>query len=64
MISTQCLECKHYRGLARCDAFGDEQIPQEIMEGSHDHAEPYPGDHGIRFERDEELDSAVAARLK
>ena len=47
--STQCLDCKHYNGLATCDAFPD-KIPQDIMSGEVDHAEPYPGDGGITFE--------------
>jgi hypothetical protein len=25
-------------------------IPEEILNNNHDHREPYPGDHGIRFE--------------
>lgn len=48
--STQCIDCRHYQGLLRCDAFGDEPIPQEILSGEHDHREPYPGDNGVRFE--------------
>ena len=48
----KCMECKHFRegewGLP-CDAFPD-GIPEAILGGDHDHTQPYPGDHGIRFE--------------
>jgi hypothetical protein len=52
----QCLLCKHYKLMQECDAFPD-GIPIEIFTCEHDHREPYPGDHGIRFEpykKDEE----------
>lgn len=49
MQSSQCTECKHYRGEIECDAFPD-GIPEEIITGKHDHREPYSGDDGIRFE--------------
>jgi hypothetical protein len=53
-----CLDCKHLAprgdrepGDMRCAAFpGDGGIPDEILLMDHDHREPYPGDHGIRFE--------------
>ena len=32
-----------------CKAFPD-GIPNEIAYGDNPHLEPYPGDHGIRFE--------------
>ena len=32
-----------------CAAF-EMGIPVAILSGEHDHAEPYEGDHGIRFE--------------
>ena len=47
--SAQCLECSHYQGFSRCDAF-PEKIPSEIFTGLHDHREPFPGDNGIRWE--------------
>ena len=49
MTSDQCISCIHYRGVLTCDAFPD-GIPEEIATGQHDHAEPYRGDHGIRYE--------------
>lgn len=50
-ISTQCLECKHYTGLSTCKSFPD-KIPQEIFDGTFDHTNEYPGDNGIRFEKE------------
>lgn len=47
--SDQCVLCKHYRADLTCDAFPD-GVPQAILNGSHDHREPYKGDSGIRFE--------------
>ena len=51
----QCASCQHFHRDRRdgtfCDAFPDgDGIPQAIIIGDHDHREPYPGDHGIRFE--------------
>ena len=33
-----------------CKAFPD-GIPYEITYGDNDHTKPYPGDHGIQFEK-------------
>jgi len=56
--------CKHFLGLKRhdgpetedqviCEAFPD-GIPDEIAYGDNPHTSPFPGDHGIRFEPEEE----------
>ena len=42
-------------GLHSCKAF-PVKIPQEIFTGLFDHREPYPGDNGIRWEPDPDLD--------
>jgi hypothetical protein len=53
-----CLFCRHYHPDASvedsdCDAF--DEIPQEIFGGDFDHAHPFPGDRGVRFELNEAL---------
>jgi hypothetical protein len=56
MTSTpQCEACIHLDrdappGEYRCAAF-PEGIPIPIQANKHDHSEPYPGDHGIRYEQ-------------
>lgn len=55
--------CKHLLGVYQpnddesderpvCEAFIN-GIPEEIAYGKNDHIKPYPGDHGIRYERGE-----------
>jgi hypothetical protein len=50
----QCFDCKHLHKVilgepTGCDAFPDE-VPIVMLANQHDHRQPYPGDHGIRFE--------------
>ena len=59
MQSDQCISCKHYQGALTCTAF-PEGIPFEILSGEHDHAEAYPGDGGIRYEKWEPDKTAAA----
>jgi hypothetical protein len=44
-----CWKCGHYRDDVTCVAF-PRGIPAEILDSESDHHQPYPGDHGIRFE--------------
>ena len=48
-ISVRCMECSHWEGNIICKAFPD-GIPEEILNGKHDHAEPHKEDGGIQFE--------------
>lgn len=68
-IMPQCVmrECRHFEGwkpypqppeaipasFPFCRAF-PEGIPAEIAYGENLHLAPYPGDHGIRYEKKEE----------
>ena len=56
--------CKYFLGVRQddvtelkevvvCSAF-PKGIPDEIAHGENKHIEPYPGDHGIQYRRDEE----------
>tara|TARA_Y100001963_G_C6718014_1_gene417721 strand:+ start:515 stop:709 length:195 start_codon:yes stop_codon:yes gene_type:complete len=49
MFSRQCLECINYTVNGKCEAFPN-GIPEEIINGWHDHKKPYKGDNGIRYE--------------
>jgi hypothetical protein len=55
-----CMWCKHFRrtGPLACDAF-PESIPEEIWYHQDYHIQPFPGDHGIQFELDEERDKTL-----
>ena len=44
-----CYKCRHYAAFEACVAYPN-GIPAEIFRSEHDHRQPYPGDHGIRFE--------------
>ena len=52
MISRTCIFCRHENlgRLKTCAAFPDE-VPDEIWYGQNNHKKPYPGDHGIQFEK-------------
>lgn len=58
-VSPQCMRCLHFNSDVRdrvcCTAF-PEWIPPEILLGEADHSEPFPGDHGLRFEPDPRVD--------
>jgi len=50
--SPVCSYCRHLDRTStkrRCKAFPN-GIPLQIWLGTNRHTEPYPGDHGIRFE--------------
>jgi hypothetical protein len=55
-----CMWCKHFHrsGRLACDAF-PEGIPQEIWYHQDYHIQPFPGDHGIQFDLDEERDEEI-----
>lgn len=47
-INVQCLDCQRLRmsqPTIACDAFPD-GIPEKILDGTHDHTEPFEGDDG------------------
>ena len=49
-----CYRCKHKyvdgSGKAVCSAFS-KGIPLDILQSKKKHDKPFPGDHGIQFER-------------
>jgi hypothetical protein len=62
-------QCKHLTGVYQpnddesiekptCTAF-PKGIPRAIAWGNNDHTKPYPGDHGIQYEKRRESASAV-----
>jgi hypothetical protein len=52
IFSPICTFCAHLTNITdrKCKAFPD-GIPREIWLGKNNHMTPYPGDHGIQFER-------------
>lgn len=73
-----CLLCMHFRdgigpidpedgersGPLGCAAFPElPGIPDAILESSHDHRQPYDGDHGIQFEPQDEAATTYTERL-
>ena len=61
VISPLCVGCRHFKGFDvsqdsyTCAAF-PRGIPIEILTWKVEHRKPYPGDHGILFERKRETD--------
>jgi hypothetical protein len=53
-ISQQCATCKRLRDGLSCESF-PAGIPEPILSGKHDHTEPFPGDHGLRYQPDPRL---------
>lgn len=52
VFSRVCTFCRHMTDdyHRRCEAFPD-GIPMPIWMAENDHTKPYPGDHGIQYER-------------
>ena len=50
--SSVCSRCSHLRfdPLETCDAFPG-GVPDDIWYDQNNHGKPYPGDHGIQFEK-------------
>lgn len=51
----QCQTCIHYEGMNLCRAF-PKGIPSDILNGTHDHFHPYPGDDGVQRRVEKHID--------
>jgi len=60
-----CLQCRHLgkSGPMSCAAFPN-GIPNPILLMDHDHREPYPGDHGIRYEPRDAAAAIIEPKFK
>lgn len=51
-VSPMCVLCARFdwgnTPNMTCESYVT-RIPKEILDGTHDHREPYKGDNGIRF---------------
>ena len=53
-VTPACWTCRHkHPGADTCAAF-PEGIPDEILDGTNQHSQPYPGDNGILYEREDD----------
>lgn len=55
-----CMGCKHQMGGDVCAAFPDGK-PDDIFFDRVSHREPYPGDGGIQFEKDDKPVAPLSA---
>lgn len=46
---SQCGNCAHWTGKRTCEAFGDREIPFEILANEFDHRENHPDDNGLTW---------------
>lgn len=53
-----CTTCARLTAGGYCTAFPD-GIPDDIWLGGYDHREPYPGDHGVLYELNQEEHGAA-----